>query len=164
MTTTQLSQHTATQTTVLTVRHDAPSLVTSSLSTVNPCTGPAVANPSLLSHQPKQSTLPLQSALKKCFGQDTFFSNSLAIPFKHEPCVYIDNQAAIHCAQNGISNTHIKHLGIRYFFIKQCIDDKLFNVTKIHTSQNLADGFTKPLTQPHHNKLFSQIMNSNLNI
>jgi len=79
-------------------------------------------------------------------------------PLKFTPIIHVDNQAAIHCAHNGIQNTHIKHLSIRYYFVKECVDSNLLNIHKIDTSINLADGFTKPLMQPRHNKLFNQIM------
>ncbi len=81
---------------------------------------------------------------------------------QNTPTIHVDNQAAIHCANNGIHNSHIKHLSIRYYFIKQCVDDILFTLLKIHTKLIPADGFTKPLTQPHYNNLFTKLMTINL--
>jgi hypothetical protein len=57
-----------------------------------------------------------------------------------------DNEAAIHLAERGKSNSsRTKHIKIRYFFIKQYLDNGEFILIHCPTNQMIADILTKPL-------------------
>ena len=57
-----------------------------------------------------------------------------------------DNEAAIQLAQHGKYNSsRTKHIKIRYFFIKQYLDDGEFILIHCPTEQMIADILTKPL-------------------
>ena len=57
-----------------------------------------------------------------------------------------DNAAAIQLAERGKSNSNrTKHIKIRYFFIKQYLDDGEFIIIHCPTQQMIADILTKPL-------------------
>ena len=57
-----------------------------------------------------------------------------------------DNQSAILLEKNGIlsSTRRTKHLNIRYFFVKQKIDDKEVTVVWCPTDELVGDFFSKP--------------------
>ena len=60
--------------------------------------------------------------------------------------VYQDNQAAIKLCENGVnSSARTRHIDIRYFFIKDRIDNGDIKVEYLHTKSMIADYLTKPL-------------------
>ena len=56
-----------------------------------------------------------------------------------------DNQGTVFTAHNPNQNQRSKHLDIRYFKVRQYIEEKLVNVLFVPTKLNLADFFTKSL-------------------
>lgn len=61
--------------------------------------------------------------------------------------IFEDNQSAINIAHNPENNKRIKHMDIKFFFIKEKIDSGLINITHIKSDEQIADGFTKPLSK-----------------
>jgi hypothetical protein len=59
--------------------------------------------------------------------------------------IMCDNQGTVFTAHNPNQNQRSKHLDIRYFKVRQYIEDKLVNVLFVPTKLNLADFFTKSL-------------------
>lgn len=59
-----------------------------------------------------------------------------------------DNNAAIASTEPGSHHDKMKHIRIRLHFIQDEIEKKSFEVTKIHTLENLADLFTKMFHRP----------------
>ena len=60
--------------------------------------------------------------------------------------VYQDNQAAIRLMENGFtSSSRTRHIDIRYFFIKDRIENGDIKIEYLHTKQMIADFLTKPL-------------------
>ena len=60
--------------------------------------------------------------------------------------VYQDNQAAIRLMENGFtSSSRTRHIDIRYFFIKDRIENGDVRIEYLHTKQMIADFLTKPL-------------------
>ncbi|GJR99788.1 ribonuclease H-like domain-containing protein [Tanacetum coccineum] len=51
--------------------------------------------------------------------------------------------AASCCAQNPVLHSKTKHIQIRHHFIRDCYDQRLINVVKVHTNDNVADLLTK---------------------
>ena len=58
--------------------------------------------------------------------------------------LYCDNQGAIHMALNEVNNNRTKHIDIRHHYLRQKLLDN-FAISKVHTNENVADIFTKPL-------------------
>jgi len=54
-----------------------------------------------------------------------------------------DSQSAIDLANNPVYHDRIKHIDVRYHFIRKMLKDDVFLLLKIHMSQNLADMLTK---------------------
>lgn len=57
----------------------------------------------------------------------------------------VDNQSAIALARNPEYHARTKHIHIRYHFLRQQVNDKNIYFTYIPTTQQAADGLTKPL-------------------
>ncbi|GKA32524.1 integrase, catalytic region, zinc finger, CCHC-type containing protein [Tanacetum coccineum] len=51
--------------------------------------------------------------------------------------------AASCCAQNPVFHSKTKHIQIRHHFIRDCYEQRLINVVKVHTDDNVADLLTK---------------------
>ena len=60
--------------------------------------------------------------------------------------VYCDNQSTIHLTKNQMYHERTKHIDIKLHFIRDIISQGRVLVEKIHTDDNPADMFTKPVT------------------
>ncbi|GJZ50801.1 putative RNA-directed DNA polymerase [Tanacetum coccineum] len=60
--------------------------------------------------------------------------------------VHCDSQSAIHLSRNQVYHERTKHIDVRYHFIREVISKGVVHVRKIHTTNNLVDMLTKPVT------------------
>jgi len=66
--------------------------------------------------------------------------------YKVNAVLHQDNTSCISLAENGRSNSdRTKHIGIRYFFVKQYVDNGTMKIQHCPTLQMIADILTKPL-------------------
>eukprot|EP00253_Pinus_taeda_P003588 PITA_03588 len=56
-----------------------------------------------------------------------------------------DSQSAIHLAKNPAYHSKSKHIPIKYHFVRQVITERGVSLEKVHTKENCADMFTKPI-------------------
>jgi len=61
--------------------------------------------------------------------------------------IFKDNQACIYCSKNPGDHQRTKHIDTKYHFIREQVKAGNIILEKIHTTDNLADLFTKPLTK-----------------
>ena len=59
--------------------------------------------------------------------------------------VFCDSQSAIHLGKNSSFHARSKHIDVRYHWIRDAINDKLFELEKIHTDHNGSNMLTKAL-------------------
>ncbi|KAL4559836.1 hypothetical protein LXL04_031982 [Taraxacum kok-saghyz] len=59
--------------------------------------------------------------------------------------VLCDNESAIHLAKNSMYHKRTKHIDVRYHWIRDCLEDKMFELEKVHTNDNGSDMLTKAL-------------------
>lgn len=71
--------------------------------------------------------------------------------------LYMDNQSAIRLIKNPEFHKRSKHIDVRYHFIREKYDDKLFFLNYISTENMLADIFTKPLPAQKFNFLVAKL-------
>ncbi|GKA83171.1 hypothetical protein Tco_0789919, partial [Tanacetum coccineum] len=57
--------------------------------------------------------------------------------------IYIDNESTICIVKNLVFHSKTKHIEIRHHFIRNAYENKLIQVLKIHTDDNVADLLTK---------------------
>jgi hypothetical protein len=79
----------------------------------------------------------------------------------NESILYQDNMSSILLEKNGRSSStkRMRHMNIRYFFVKDQVDSKRVKIDHCPTSEMLADFFTKPLQGGPFRKLRDHIMN-----
>ena len=63
-------------------------------------------------------------------------------------CVFCDKTSAINLSKNPIQHSKSKYIEIRYHFIQDLVEDKVVYLEFIHTDNQKADIFTKPLDGP----------------
>ena len=61
--------------------------------------------------------------------------------------LWCDNLGSTYLSANPIFHARTKHIEIDYHFVRERVVDKLLNIRFIPTGDQVADGFTKPLTQ-----------------
>lgn len=61
--------------------------------------------------------------------------------------LFCDNQSAIHLSKNSSFHSRSKHIDVRYHWIRDALDTKLFELENIHTDENGFDMLTKVLSR-----------------
>jgi hypothetical protein len=73
--------------------------------------------------------------------------------------VYQDNMSTIMLAEKGRAlSARTRHVKIRYFFIKERIDEGELKIEYLPTEQMVADVLTKPLQGEHFRRLRDRLM------
>jgi len=73
--------------------------------------------------------------------------------------IYMDNKAAIDLAYNPEHHHRTKHITRRHFFIRELVEDQSITVPYIPSADNIADFFTKILSNKDFFRLRDIIMN-----
>ncbi|GJX07227.1 hypothetical protein Tco_0195159, partial [Tanacetum coccineum] len=84
-------------------------------------------------------------AAASCCGQVLWMQNQLfdyGFNFMNTE-IHIDNESTICIVKNPVFHSKTKHIQIRHHFIRDCYDQRLINVVKVHTDDNVADLLTK---------------------
>ena len=115
----------------------------------------------------KQSSVALSSteaeyiALSLAVSEACWLRN-LIFDFKILQCnslsvvIFEDNQSAIKVCRNPEFHKRLKHIDIRFHFIRDKVNDKVIILKYISTKMQLADFFTKPLSLTSFNEFFVQ--------
>jgi len=75
----------------------------------------------------------------------------------HPTPMYCDNQGTVACTHDPQHHSRMKHIDIRYHFIRDCVQKKTIDVIHIAGTENVADLFTKPLPRVTHQKWLNQL-------
>ena len=59
--------------------------------------------------------------------------------------LYCDNTSAINISKNLVMHAKNKHIAITYHYVRELVEDKQVKMEYIHTKEQIADIFTKPL-------------------
>ncbi|GKC44065.1 hypothetical protein Tco_1061787 [Tanacetum coccineum] len=95
--------------------------------------------------QREYSTEAEYVAAASCCGQVLWMQNQLfdyGFNFMNTD-IHIDNESTICIMKNPVFHSKTKHIQIRHHFIRDCYDQRLINVVKVHTDDNVADLLTK---------------------
>ena len=68
-------------------------------------------------------------------------------------CVFCDTTSAINLSKNLVQHLKSKHIEIRYHFIRDLVEERVVCLEFIHTDNQKADNFTKPLDGPRFESL-----------
>nr|GEW33187.1 putative ribonuclease H-like domain-containing protein [Tanacetum cinerariifolium] len=86
-------------------------------------------------------------ALSGCCPQILWMRSQLSdygLAFNKIP-MYCDNKNAIALCCNNVQHSRSKHINIRYYFIKEQVENKVIELYFVNTEYQLADLFTKAL-------------------
>eukprot|EP00934_Nitzschia_sp_Nitz4_P000074 Nitzschia sp. Nitz4//scaffold495_size4786//1166//4435//NITZ4_009233-RA/size4786-processed-gene-0.0-mRNA-1//-1//CDS//3329553072//74//frame0 len=89
------------------------------------------------------------------------FLEAQGMSIQQDTVLYQDNTSAMLLEKNGRSSStkRTKHMDVRYFYIKDMVDDGEVKIKHCPTDAMLADYFTKPLQGKPFYKLRDKIMN-----
>jgi hypothetical protein len=76
---------------------------------------------------------------------------------QHPTILWCDNQSAIKLAKDPIQHQHSKHIELHMHFIRKLIHDQVIEVLFFSTEDQVADIFTKSLTEAKFSKLRSML-------
>jgi len=85
-------------------------------------------------------------------------ADGLGFPQEATP-LFVDNQAAIRSSENPCMSSHSKHIGRRYGFVREAVEDGVVMLIYTPTKVNIADIFTKPLPYAHFIYLRAMLLN-----
>jgi len=75
----------------------------------------------------------------------TQFLSELKVRIERPPTIYIDNQSTIKQITNGDTNKNNKHVDIKYHYVRNALQDRLFELRYVNTDKQVADYLTKNL-------------------
>ncbi|GJW77940.1 hypothetical protein Tco_0139622 [Tanacetum coccineum] len=80
--------------------------------------------------------------------QDTRRSTSGSAQFLGDKLIpmYCDNKSVIALCCNNVQHSRAKHIDIRYYFIKEQVENGIVELYFVRTEYQLADIFTKPFS------------------
>ncbi|GJY62814.1 hypothetical protein Tco_0464274 [Tanacetum coccineum] len=71
--------------------------------------------------------------------------------------LYYDNKSAIALCCNNVQQSRLKHIDVRYHFIKEQGENGIVELYFVRTEYQLADIFTKPLPRERFNFLIEKL-------
>ena len=76
----------------------------------------------------------------------------LGVKIKTPIIVKVDNIGAIYLANSATTSTRTKHVDARYHFVREFVEDGILQIIFVKSEENIADIFTKNLSQEGHEK------------
>ena len=74
--------------------------------------------------------------------------NEFSYPVLGPPPLRIDNQSAISVSKNPEHHGRMKHLDLRFYWLRDAVNDSHITPDYIPTAEQIADLLTKPLPAP----------------
>ncbi|GKD32569.1 hypothetical protein Tco_1248078 [Tanacetum coccineum] len=91
-----------------------------------------------------------QDTRRSTLGSAQFLGDKL-IP------LYYDNKSVIALCCNNVQHSRAKHIDVRYYFIKEQVENGIVELYSVWTEYQLADIFTKPLPRERFNFLIEKL-------
>ena len=98
----------------------------------------------------KSSTFAEFVALSEAVSEIKLLKNILEtfnIDLKTPIKIYEDNSGALDIAKYGNFTKNSKYIEVHYHFVNECYNDKVIDLVKVNSSENVADIFTKSLNK-----------------
>lgn len=125
--------------------------------------GPISVNSNKQKLVSRSSTESELNALHEALSQVEWIMNlltELGYPNVSPTTVYEDNKSTIILAHQGIQPTgKSKHINVRYFYVKQLIEQDRIKLVHLSTNDQIADILTKPVTGSQFIRLRSLLLN-----
>jgi len=88
----------------------------------------------------------IQELAKNSFISQMYLHGSILFTNNLKSMVFGDNQSCLTIASTDVNGPRTKHLSIKFHHIWDQVLNNTIQVAKVHTNDNWADIFTKPLT------------------
>jgi histone deacetylase 1/2 len=72
--------------------------------------------------------------------------NELGVKLTQKPCLWCDNLGATYLSANPVFHARAKHIEIDFHFVRERVLKRQLEVRFISSRDQVADGFTKPLS------------------
>ena len=69
----------------------------------------------------------------------------MKVEIKELVVIFYDNTSTINISTNPVMHSKTKHIAIKYHFVKKLVQDKKIRLEYVHTKEQIADIFMKPL-------------------
>ena len=69
----------------------------------------------------------------------------MQVVIKELVVIFCDNTSAINISKNPVMHSKTKNIIIKYHFVRELVQDKEIILKYVHTKEQIADIFTKPL-------------------
>ena len=69
----------------------------------------------------------------------------MKVEIKEPIVMFCDNTSAINISKNPVMHSKTKHIAIKYHFVRELVQDKEIRLEYVHSNEQIADIFTKPL-------------------
>ena len=99
--------------------------------------------------------ISLYSLTKQLSEIGNVATHILGSPQSTVPIIFCDNGSAISIAQSAGATKGMKHIDIKYHYVRKELKDGKINIKWIPTKNQLADGLTKPVSKDILRKLVS---------
>jgi hypothetical protein len=89
-------------------------------------------------------------SLSLAVREEVWLRKILKYLFDHEmdpTIIHCDNHSSVKLSENPMFHDRLKHIGIKYTFIRDMVQRKLVHVQYLPTHEHIADIFTKPLSK-----------------
>jgi len=92
-------------------------------------------------------------AAKEAVWMKKFITDLDVVPSIRKPIkIFCDNTGAIAQAKEPRSHQKARHIHRKFHLIREIVERGDIMISKVNTDQNLADPFTKPMTQDKHDE------------
>jgi hypothetical protein len=81
----------------------------------------------------------------------------LAFPLSCTPQLLCDNLGATHLSYNPVNHSRMKHIRIEVHFVRDLVQRGILQAVHVHTTNQLVDMLTKPLSRARTELLRSKI-------
>ncbi|GJS59666.1 retrovirus-related pol polyprotein from transposon TNT 1-94 [Tanacetum coccineum] len=105
-------------------------------------------------------------ALSGCYAQILWMRSQLTdYGFEfNKVTLYYDNKSAISLCFNNVHHSRSKHIDVRYYFIKEQVENSMVEIYFVRTEYQLADIFTKALPRERFEFLINKLGMKNMSL
>ena len=95
--------------------------------------------------------IAVNEAAKEAVWMKKFIGDLGVVPSIQDPIkIFCDNEGAVILAKEPRSHKRTRHILRKFHYVRKIVEDRDIIISRVGTDENLADPFTKPLSQTKH--------------